>query len=397
MRVGIKKLVMLLGALVLAVATISIGYVIPKALETTSRNEMLAPSEYSVAIRPQEGYLKIYENNNFEYYYSSTKTILRIVNKKSGFAWQTGAGTMQQSEVASKCSSVSKYSDQYYACAVDVGPTKSGKTTDETYAEVNGLMYFTYLEGTKTVYKKTFTEAEFFGHKTYANEWLFKVGYTETSKDEIINDYHINLRFTFTEDGFDINIYDDDVTGKTVERLSSIVPLPRLGQSGGKMFQCRIDSVGDDGKGECVFDSNSTMIDNPTTNLDGYIFVPDGSGALIRFDNIKYYPANDSIYYYDVYGDPYRDSYLNSEFESGFQVMEKDYVTTKHISMPVWGVAYGNNQDAFVAYVKKGSEYFGLAYQGRTDGYEYASIQPRFERNRTYNYKFHYVVPDELV
>ena len=389
MRVGIKRLLMLLCSMLLMVTIVSIGYVIPKALESTSRNEQYAPSEYNVSVQKSEGYSKIYENRNFEYYYSSGKTILRIVNKNTGFAWQTGAGNLKNSEIASKCSSVSRYSDEYYACAIDVGPTKRGSNTEETYAETNGLLYFTYFDSSNNnTVRKTFTETNFYGHKSYANEWMFKVSYVERSGDELRNEFNINMRFTFNEDGFDVNIFDGDVTGISADKISSIVPLPRLGQSGGKVFQCRIDEVDEDGKGECKFNDTSTMIDNPNTNLDGYIFVPDGSGALIRFDNVKYYPSNNSTYYFDMYGDPYRDSYTDSEFQGSFEIHEKKFVPTKHISMPVWGVAYGNDQDAFVAYVKKGAEYFGLIYQGRTDSYEYASIQPRFERNRTYTYKF---------
>ena len=41
-----------------------------------------------------------------------------------------------------------------------------------------------------------------------------------------------------------------------------------------------------------------------------------------------------------------------------------------------------------MAYVTEGSEYFGLTYQGRSTTFEYASIQPRFERNRKYSFVF---------
>ena len=108
---------------------------------------------------------------------------------------------------------------------------------------------------------------------------------------------------------------------------------------------------------------------------------------LIRFDNVKYY-SNGVDFYYDMYKDPYKSNYTDKEFQAGNEMYEPDYVSTKHISMPVWGVAYGDKQDAFVAYVTKGSEYFGLVYRGRNEDNEYASIRPRFERNRKYSYRF---------
>ena len=106
-----------------------------------------------------------------------------------------------------------------------------------------------------------------------------------------------------------------------------------------------------------------------------------------KFDNVKYYSQN-KTFYYDMYMDPYRENPDQQEFQSAIYTKEPDYVAKKHISMPVWGVSYGNNQDAFVAYVTEGSEYFGLMYQGRSTTFEYASIQPRFERNRKYSFVF---------
>ena len=392
MRVGIKKLLMLIGSILLCVGVFSVAFAIKEvsALESTNRNEGYAPDEYNVAIHSVEGYEKIYENKNFEYYYSGKKMILRILNKKSGYVWSTGEGSDTKAEMTSKCSGISLYSDEYYACAIDAGPKKNGDSTDEIYAEVNGLLYFTFFSGTNKIVKKTFTSAEFLGHSKYANEWMFKVVYNQTNATtgNVEFDFRINMRLTFTDDGFDVNIYDEDVTGETAYLISSIVPLPRLGQSGGKMLQCRIENTDENGKGNCVFDAKSTLIDNPRTNLSGYIFVPDGSGALIRFDDVKYYDA-DTDFYYDMYGDPYRNYYDDLEFKQNNEVKEAGYVPKKQIMMPVWGVSYGNNQDAFVAYVKKGAEYFGLVYKGRTkDSYEYASIQPRFERNRKYVFVF---------
>ncbi len=435
MQAGIKKWIFSVFAAILAIACVNIGFEhITRALESTNRNELYAPEEYNVSVSNSDGYSKIYENKNFEYYYSNNKTILRIVNKKSGFAWSTGADTERYATMTTKsCSNVSKYSPEYYACAIDIGPTRNGKDTNKSFAEINGLLYFTMLNanGSEPVWVMSDnTTFGLYGHQTYANEWMFKLHYyvenktptigtstnvsviessesnsssangntsndsssESTSQDVVVPsnstvEVNINMRFTFTEDGFDVNIYDEDITGQSKYLVDAIYPLPLLGQSGGKMIRCRIDSVDEDGKGTCTFDP-STMIDNPKTNLDGYIFVPDGSGALIRYDNVKYYESTNEGVYFDMYKDPYRTYYLDKEFQDDNEVQQPDYVETKHISMPVWGVAYGNNQDAFVSYVTKGSEYFGLVYNGRKSTQEYSSIRPRFEKNRVYVYRY---------
>lgn len=387
MWAGIKKFALGITMVLLSVACISINRTrVTNALESTNRNEQYAPSAYNVSVSSTSGYTKLFENKNFEYYYSGEKTILKIVNKKTGFVWSTGADTEKKKAQLTRCSGISKYSAEYYACTIDTGPLGNGSDNDSGYAEINGLVYFTFLDertafSSTTVALTPKVSTALFGHNTYANMWMFKMSY-ETGSHE----FKINLRFNFTEEGFDLRILDSDVYGKSRDCIEAIYPLPRLGQSGGKMIQCRIDDEDGDGYGDCHFDDMSTIIDNPRTNLDGYIFVPDGSGALIRFDNIKYYDANGV--YFDMYKDPYREKFTDYEFGNSLSTLEPDYVPTKHISMPVWGVAYGENQDAFVAYVTEGSEYFGLLYKGRTTKFEYASIQPRFERNRSYQFQF---------
>lgn len=467
MQAGIKKWIFYICVVMLTIACVNIGYdVISQALEPTNRNEIYSPNEYNISVSDQVGYTKIYENNNFEYYYSSSKTIFKFVNKKSGFVWSTGADTDKRADVIKNCSQVAKNSKEYYACAVDIGTTRNGFENETSYAEINGLIYFTLIKGEtlSNIWGNTSNATVgLFGHERYANEWMIKMSYRIENKnagsgstnsssnsdssttsgdtseelsnsDNISNassdlssaidssenadnsensdnstsgennsssesagaeieipstfEIFINMRLTFTENGFDLNIYNEDITGSTRHFIESIYPFPLLGQSGGKIIKCKIDNYDENGYGACDFSDTSTITDNPNTNLDGYIFVPDGSGALIRFDNVKYYPNSSRGIYFDMYKDPYKETYNSQEFEHNNYITEPDYFQTKHISMPVWGVAYGNNQDAFVAYVTKGSEYFGLLYNGRTTNREFASIRPRFERNRKYVYRY---------
>ena len=399
MLAGTKKWLFAICVSILSIACVTIGYnhvTKTHALEQTNRNELYAPSEYNVSVSSENSFVKIYENRNFEYYYSSGKTILRIVNKKSGFVWSTGANVDDKKTTMASCSGIGKYTDEYYACAIDAGPKKDGNGNETYFAEINGLMAFSYVSSNRSSEPKTteykYTKGEnissaLYGHQSYANEWMFRLTYTEEFNDRINYDFSFNVRFTFTEEGFNVHMYNEDIGGVTKELIEAVYLLPRFGQSGGKVIQCKIGETDENGKGDCDFSDTSTIIDNARTNLDGYIFVPDGSGALIRFDNIKYY-STEVDFYYDIYKDPYRSSPSEIEFQAANEIFEPSYVPTKHISMPVWGVAYGSNQDAFVAYVTEGSEYFGLTYKGRTVSHEYATIQPRFERNRKYTYRF---------
>ena len=181
MQAGIKKWIFYVCVIIMTVACINIGFdYVTSALEKTNRNELYSPDEYNVSVTSPEGYAKIYENNNFEYYYSSKKTILKILNKKSGFVWSTGADTDRKDDVVRRCSGITKDSNEYYACSLDIGPIRNGNDTETSYAQINGLLYFTLLNGavTNDIWTTTTnTTSILYGHKDYANEWMFKMQY----------------------------------------------------------------------------------------------------------------------------------------------------------------------------------------------------------------------------
>lgn len=88
--------------------------------------------------------------------------------------------------------------------------------------------------------------------------------------------------------------------------------------------------------------------------IGGYMFVPDGSGALIRFRRpIKYLAG----YCERVYGSDYSidNSYtigdLNANRGNDFL---KDSET---ITMPVYGISHGYNSNALFGYIRNGAEY----------------------------------------
>ncbi len=398
MLAGIKKYgkLLLMSFLVLTGATFFTTKV--EALDDTNRNEQFPADEYTIpvsGVSSADEYLKIYENKNFEYFYQSRRNILKIRNKQTGFIWSTGAGNTRKNEMESKCSHVKANTDEYFACTIDAGPNRNGNDNEAAYAEINQLLGFTYINRTSTA-TQTKSNVEIQGdveyaqlvrHKTYANRWMFKVSY-KTSIDKETKVININMRFLFDDKGFNVDILKEDISGSGSYALEAIYPLPCFGQSGGNMLTCTLENVDSEGYGSCKFEASS-ITKNPKTDLPGYVFVPDGSGALIRFDTDR--EMNNDEVYFDIYGDPYRSRYTDVEFNQSEQVYEPDYVMPKKVMMPVWGVSYGNEQDAFVAYATSGSEYFGLVFKGRSEKqskFAYTQTKPRFERNRKYKYSF---------
>lgn len=85
--------------------------------------------------------------------------------------------------------------------------------------------------------------------------------------------------------------------------------------------------------------------------VPGYMFVPDGAGALIRFQKTKAYQTG---YSRKVYGS---DLSIDNDGTTGNLNGNRtdDYATEENqLSFPLWGMVHGENQNAFLATVNSG-------------------------------------------
>lgn len=88
--------------------------------------------------------------------------------------------------------------------------------------------------------------------------------------------------------------------------------------------------------------------------VPGYILLPDGCGALIRFQKTKVYQSG---YSRKVYG-----SDLSIDKDKAASNMNgnrtDDYATDEHqLSFPLWGMVHGENQNGFLATIDSGELY----------------------------------------
>ena len=92
--------------------------------------------------------------------------------------------------------------------------------------------------------------------------------------------------------------------------------------------------------------------------IPGYLLVPDGSGALIRFQKTKVYGSgyNKKVYGYDLAIEQNQTlSNLNGN-------RTDDYATEEFsLSLPVWGMVHGENQNGFLAMIDHGEEYAAIS------------------------------------
>ena len=82
----------------------------------------------------------------------------------------------------------------------------------------------------------------------------------------------------------------------------------------------------------------------------GYVFVPDGSGALVRFDS----PASSRPLTLRAYGQDYSLLAVGNNLSGLSSLPTKD---TQHALMPVYGIAHGAQGSAFVVWPEEGDEY----------------------------------------
>lgn len=175
-------------------------------------------------------------------------------------------------------------------------------------------------------------------------------------------DIEVVLHMYLDEQGIRYEVLDEDVTGEGTEDLAAIIISPFLGASGGAYEEFDLTEL-DYGDDE-VF----------KYKVPGYTLVPDGSGTLIRFNDnsVKLNDYNGAIYGIDIgQADHYR-------------LRGNAYVPFKTSSMPVFGIAHGNQQSAFVAFATEGDEYMQIVSMPEENLTYYNFTYPRFEYNKQY-------------
>jgi hypothetical protein len=125
----------------------------------------------------------------------------------------------------------------------------------------------------------------------------------------------VECQFTLDDDGLSVSLPDSGIKDSSKNRLAAVYIMPFFG------------SVRED-------------------RVPGYIFIPDGPGALIEFDKQKPYSGP---YEGMVYGSDY-----GIKRKAG---SESRKVPMMQVYMPVFGVVHGNRQNAFVSIIKDGDAY----------------------------------------
>lgn len=301
---------------------------------------MIDPSFYIPITNDDQ---QIAENDNFIMYFDETRVVFKVLNKSNGYVWSSAlenpsAGSytgLLNSGIGIEYINVKK--DMFVE--ENVGITDTIFTLDRTDI-TNGVNLALDLGGycsTRTC-KRLYKQYQS-GSSTVTMDQLIQKGYQEIGIgfdiNVTLNDKGLNVELPYTSIR---EQHPDEIL------LSSVIVFPGLGAT--KMDQ-----------------------------IPGYMVIPDGSGAMIRYEDNQ-----------NKFITPFEERYYGRNY--GLDEMRSS-VTNYPLSMPIFGAVHGVYQNAFVGIIEKGAENARLfAYPNGAHNINYNLIFTKFDYRQTYRQSF---------
>ncbi len=265
-----------------------------------------------------EGFEKVVENNNLELWFREEIDSIRVVDKKSGYVWGELTGDSVESL------------NEYWAVMA------------------NSILTLEYYDENNTAYQISLSDDDFSCEYTFDDEAdiLHCVAYAESIGVELA------FEIALFDDHFDAYIVEDSLYEDFPEyKLAKLYLLPFFGCSEQK-------------------------------KMDGYIFVPDGSGALMRFDNNTLHSTKYSA---KVYGP---DAGIDTLTEVNDLLAKRtdDYlVDVFRATVPVYGIVHGAEQYAAMTVISDGVEYATIQASLAATNVPYNYVNTVFEYRQLYS------------
>ena len=340
---------MLIFAAILMIC-VALGVIIANAAYVPTNRDTRMPPEsatYSISAENIDKYVFLTRVGEYEYWYREDRDIILIKDLRSGYAWKTGLDApfsddadkaAQNAKTDAEKASVEPKEDRLNATYIGFANSLVSAEIYDNAFNTN----FVSSAGQKGV-ESTLMSVE-------QNHYRLDVDWKDI-------DLHVKVHVFLTDEGITYKIYDEDITGKGTENMASLIITPFFGASGGvaQYYDAEMGKFGPK---------------QPKPMVDGYVFVPDGSGALIRF---RHYNESLNKYIGNVYGVNPSEAMYYSTFNDG--LMKKEPL------MPVFGIAHGNEQSAFVAYADGGAEHMQIVVSPENNMTNYSFGYPRFVYN----------------
>ncbi|MBQ7635730.1 MAG: hypothetical protein IJS80_00330, partial [Lachnospiraceae bacterium] len=347
-RIALGLTALVLSTCLFSDTVLAAGYI------DTNRDTRPAPERAEYTLTELNNFELLYETGEAKFYFKDSRDILAIVDKRSGYIWKTGIDVPFSKELKNNISAAKNEAE------IIAASEPKEKSLNTTYIGIaNSLLTVEYSELETTKYISSASESGAVSSLSRVAEdgskWRLDAEFASL-------DLKVSVYMTFSGDAVTYDIPFAEISGEGLKKMTALILTPFLGASGGEA-QFYDPEKGDYGEAQSKY------------MTPGYVLVPDGSGALIRFkdNNVAF-----NQYIGDVYGsDPSTETYYYSEATASVPV--KDPV------MPVFGIVHGCDQAAFVAWANKGAEHMDIIVNPEeTKKVKYTWGYPRFEYNMTY-------------
>jgi hypothetical protein len=343
--IGIAAIVLSLGA-----AAFVYGIYIP-----TNRDTRMPPKVFEYVSAEDDAYTFLTTVGVFDYYFREDRDIILVKDNRNGYTWKTGLDVPFNNDI-DRAVLAAQTSEAKIAAAFP----KEERLNATYIGLANSLLTVELYDDAfnfQLISSASQRGAESRLARVEPNHFRLDTEFADV-------DLRIKLHVYFSDTGISYRVLDEEIEGEGAARMASIIITPFLGASGGV---------------QQIFDPLELRYEQRVSKplIPGYVFVPDGSGALIRFaDNtvsLQKYVGN-------VYG-------VNPAETMYYYNNNVDTVAKKEPLMPVFGIAHGDNQAAFAAWAEDGAEHLEINVSPEENMTYYTFAYPRF----VYNQQIHQV------
>ncbi len=333
-----KKRIIIILVLLLSFTLTGIGTNLLFANRTTD----LPPEEITYTIDEPTDMQEVFKNQNFTFYFRDSRDVLAIYDTRNQVTHKTGLDIAYSADIRWDCddavfSGDSELIDKYCVPLED--------RLNEDYIDfANSLITIEYFDEKNNLFRLSSANRSYasssFSKLSTDDHWALDIEY------ETI-DISLRVHAYFSEKGVEFEIKPEEVTGEDIDMINNIIIAPFLDAQGGKIIP--FDGVEYD---------RDNLVNKPSN--DGYIFIPDGPGALLRF---KRNEVSISAYSSYAYGRDVTSTLKSDDYEPS-------YLTPKQMTLPVFGISIGDDTEAaFIAYATSGDEYLkvtAMPYNNKT-------------------------------
>ncbi|HAS73582.1 MAG TPA: hypothetical protein DCS67_05505 [Clostridiales bacterium UBA8960] len=337
-----KKVILVLLALIIAGVTFG-----------ASQNQISNMDSSNLSLSPiggdAEDAVLLYETESFVFSFKDARDVLSIFDKRNGYTWKSGVDIADSRKVK-----------EGLRQGEAIGFEPIEERLNATYTSIaNALITIEYYDkslGIKRLSSASDTASStLYSVKDSDGHFVLDVTFGEI-------DLSMRVHIHLSDEGYALRIPQDEMTGEGRSILGAILLNPFLGASGGM---------------HALYDESTNSHGEPVNKepIAGYVFVPDGPGALIPFQD---YGVSLMGYSSKVYGRNHSKGTYNQIGK------EEPFVPLKTPLMPLYGIAHTNHQAAFLGYATKGDTAMEVVVTPKGNTTLYTWAYPNFVYNTPY-------------